>query len=138
MWNNLPFLTFLVAVSSGSGIEPPGALGPLKTNYTPNGFFVELDDLPVYVAPPGMAGSGEKAVVWGHDIYGPNSGRTYELVDQLAADTEYTVLLPDFFRGVVFPLPPSTYEWETSLRVTTHCNLEKMVFLSLCHFFFSV
>ncbi len=55
-------------------------------------------------------------MVWGHDIFGPNSGRTYELVDQLAADTEYTVLLPDFFRGAISP-PADTYEWETVLRV---------------------
>ncbi len=54
--------------------------------------------------------------MWGHDIFGPTSGRTYELVDQLAEDTEYTVLLPDFFRGEESP-PPETYEWDTVIKV---------------------
>jgi dienelactone hydrolase len=55
-------------------------------------------------------------VVWGHDIFGWDSGRTKELVDRLAAETEYMVVLPDLFRGVIAPEAPS-YEWETVLQV---------------------
>jgi len=27
-----------------------------------------------YVATPGLAGDGSKAILWGHDIFGPTSG----------------------------------------------------------------
>jgi len=43
-------------------------------------------------------------------------GRTYELVDQLASETEYFVILPDFFRGVQNP-PFEDFEWEKVVKV---------------------
>jgi hypothetical protein len=46
-------------------------------------------------------------------------GRTYELVDQLASETEYYVILPDFFRGVENP-PFTDFEWETVVKVSSH------------------
>jgi len=71
------------------------------------------------VAFPGVAGSGNKAVLWGHDIFGPTSGRTFELIDQLASETEYTVVMPDFFRGKGgdTSVPFGDYEWEEVLKV---------------------
>ena len=63
-----------------------------------------------------MQGDGTRAVIWAHDIFGWESGRTKELVDRLAGDTEYLVVLPDLFRGQVFP-PSASYEWETELQV---------------------
>ncbi len=117
-------VTFFSLTLLGNGLchGPPNAFGPLETDYVGKGFFVQLDDLQVYVALPGVPGSGEKAVVWGHDIFGPNSGRTYELVDQLAADTEYTVLLPDFYRGAVNP-PLEDFTWDAQLRVNYSSTL---------------
>ncbi len=116
----------MLAQLLGTGLchGPPNAFGQLETDYSPRGFFVQLDDLEVYVAQPGVAGSGQKAVVWAHDIFGPNSGRTYELVDQLAADTEYTVLLPDFYRGQVNP-PLEDFLWDNQLRVNYKAKLAK-------------
>jgi len=53
----------------------------------PQGEFINVDGLDLYVAGAGNS----KAVIWSHDIYGWKEGRTMELVDRLAADTEYTV-----------------------------------------------
>lgn len=108
-------LAFLSASAQArdSGVD---AIGPVQSDYVPRGTTIPFGDLNVYFAFPGVSGSGTKAVVWGHDIYGPTSGRTYELVDQLAAETEYLVLLPDFFRGEMLP-PYDKYSWADYLQV---------------------
>ncbi len=96
-------------------MEPDGALGPMWSDYEGRGFNQTLgEDLVVYIA--GLPGTTDTAVVWGHDIYGPGSGTTYQLVDQLAEDTGYLVLLPDFFRGDVFP-PPRKWTWADPIQV---------------------
>ena len=80
------------------------------------GEIIVIDDLQLYVVQPGIQGDGTKAIVWAHDIYGWNSGRTQAMVDQIAAETEYLVVLPDLFRGEEWP-EPETYRWETELQV---------------------
>ncbi len=102
-------------------IEPEDAWGPLRSNYEPKGFNQTLgDDLLVYIA--GLPGTTDKAVVWGHDSYGPGSGTTYELVDRLAEDTGFLVLLPDFFRGEVLP-PFRKYTWTDPIQVRRYCSI---------------
>lgn len=97
--------------------DPVGAFGRYDyKGHQDQGEIITIDDLNLYIAQPGIVGSGTKAVVWGHDIFGWNSGRTRELVDQLASETEYLVVLPDFFRGESWP-ESETYEWETHLQV---------------------
>lgn len=98
--------------------EPRKAIpGQEPSDYVPNGEYHKIDDLDLYVARPGKTGgNGEKFVVWGHDIFGWKSGRTQELVDRLAADTEYTVILPNLFRGKSWP-PPEVFDWDGEIKV---------------------
>ena len=49
-----------------------------------------------------VVGNGTTAIVWNYDIYGFDSGRTREYCD-LFADNGFLVILPDYFRGEVFP-----------------------------------
>ena len=69
--------------------EPEGAFGPLAQDSSRQeaGELVVVDDLTLYVVRPTGAEYANKAVVWGHDISGWESGRTKAMVDQLAADT---------------------------------------------------
>ncbi len=86
-----------------------------------------MDGLDLYVASPGLPGDGSKAVVWAHDVYGWKEGRTMELVDRLAADSEYTVVLPNVWRDVVWP-DAVTYKWTDSLQVSfTYLHNEECV-----------
>lgn len=107
------------------GTLPPNSFGRLEQDpdYRPRGDVFVEGDLEMYVARPGQAGLGNKYVVWGHDIFGWQSGHTMQLVDRLAADTEYTVILPNLFRGEQWPPPPS-FQWELSLQVL--CDNAKM------------
>ena len=41
----------------------------------------------------------EKWIIWGHDIYGVDSGRTKEYCQKMSTDLGVTCILPDFFRG---------------------------------------
>ena len=98
--------------------EPEGAFGRLEAEpRQAAGEIVVVDDLQLYVVQPGIQGTNTKAIVWAHDIYGWNSGRTQAMVDQIAAETEYIVVLPDLFRGEEWP-EPETYRWETELQVS--------------------
>lgn len=45
-----------------------------------------------------MVGSGPKTIIWNHDIFGWDSGRTRETADLVAAQG-FLVLLPDWYRG---------------------------------------
>ena len=69
--------------------EPEEAFGPLAQDNSQQdaGELVVVDDLTLYVVRPTGAEYTNKAVVWGHDIFGWESGRTKEMVDQIAADT---------------------------------------------------
>lgn len=53
--------------------EPPNALGPLTSDYQPFGNVVVVDDLEIYVARSDSSSS--KMIVWGHDIFGWDSGK---------------------------------------------------------------
>merc|ERR1712227_1199158 len=53
-------------------------------------------------------------ILWAHDIYGPDSGRTKEYCNKMFTDLGVTCILPDFFRGQEWPDPIPT--WETGLR----------------------
>ena len=56
----------------------------------------------------------DKWILWAHDIYGPESGRTKEYCNKMWTDLGVTCILPDFFRGAVWPVPSPT--WEGQLR----------------------
>ena len=56
----------------------------------------------------------DKWILWAHDIYGPESGRTKEYCNKMWTDLGVTCILPDFFRGTVWPVPSPT--WEGQLR----------------------
>merc|ERR1711935_811232 len=65
--------------------------------YVEKGRVINIQGLDMYVV-----GNGTTALIWNYDIYGFNSGRTREYCD-LFADNGFLVLLPDYFRGEVFP-----------------------------------
>ena len=116
MRSYLAVILFLAA-SATCHEEPEGAIGFADPEPRQSaGEVITLEDMSVYVVQPGQPSDGTKAVVWAHDIAGWQQGRTEALVDRLAQETEYLVLLPDFFRGVERP-EAETYEWETSLQV---------------------
>ncbi len=109
----------LSAAPAATAFEPDGAYGRYRggdghggSRYQPQGEFVDADGLDLYVAAAGQPGGdgATKAVVWAHDIYGWREGRTFELVDRLAGDTEYMVVLPNLYRDVVWP-DAETYKW---------------------------
>ena len=81
------FLCLLGACHAFS--EPEGAFGKLAADQSRQdaGELVVVDDLTLYVVRPTGAQYNNKAVVWGHDIFGWESGRTKAMVDQIAADT---------------------------------------------------
>ena len=115
---SLLFAVFLHLVNGGYE-EPEGALPKLEYDYQPRGSTIMYNDLPIYVANPGLPSDGTKYIVWGYDIYGwASPARTFELIDRLAAETDYTVICPDFFRGGVYTDQVS--EWATSLRVSVN------------------
>jgi len=61
--------------------------------YQPKGKIEKVGDLKVY-----MVGSGPRTIIWNHDIFGWDSGRTRETADLVAAQG-FLVLLPDWYRG---------------------------------------
>ena len=82
--------------SSGGWPQEP----QVESNYTARGEMVDLDpNMKGY-----LVGSGQKVVIWSTDIFGitgENSKRrrTKEWADFLAEEGDYTVLVPDWFRG---------------------------------------
>lgn len=75
---------------------PQGAhRGPPYPGYAWNdkGTVDQVGDMAVY-----RVGTSTRCVIWCHDIYGFEGGRTRELCDKLS-EAGYLVLLPDFFRG---------------------------------------
>jgi len=87
---------------------PPGSEPALVTNYNPRGHTLTVNGLTFYAS-----GEGKQGILFFHDGLGPRSGRTYELIDQLAAQG-YTVVMPDFFHGKgldTVPVNLFTYVW---------------------------
>jgi len=93
--------------------EPREAFGVLKENITNPGEIDQLGDLTVFrFGPP----TNDKWIIWGHDIYGVDSGRTKEYCEKMNQDLGVTCILPDFFRGVDGrPDPVPTWEGQLSL-----------------------
>lgn len=92
--------------------EPAGAYGRLEGSGGRPGEVDRLGDLDVYRFGPS---SNTKWLIFGHDIYGVDSGRTKEVCATINEELGVTVILPDFFRGVDFtnwtgPPPPT---WDT-------------------------
>merc|ERR1712215_578663 len=99
--------------------EPREAFGVLKERHTNPGEIDLLGDLTVYRFGPA---TNDKWIIWGHDIYGVDSGRTKEYCEKMNQDLGVTCILPDFFRGVdgrPDPIPVWTDElirdWEDLL-----------------------
>jgi len=114
-------LATIVGRARAFDFEPRGGWGPLWINQTePEGEIDQLGDLTVRRYGPA---SNPKWVLWGHDIFGPLSGRTMEYCAKMNQDLGVTCILPDFFRGVVWvpgdPLPASWaqigVDWEEKL-----------------------
>jgi len=115
-------LIFIVGRSKAFDFEPKGGWGPLWLNQTePDGEIDQLGDLTVRRYGPA---SNSKWVLWGHDIFGPLSGRTMEYCAKMNQDLGVTCILPDFFRGADPWVPgdplPSTWaqmgmDWEEKL-----------------------
>lgn len=73
-------------------------------------------------------GNSAKCIIWNYDIFGFDSGRTKQMADFLAAH-DYTVLLPDYYRGTFHnpaesPSPEVTFsflvnetDWNGRLKV---------------------
>jgi len=97
------FVTLFIAASSlcnantvGQYREPRDAFPAVSANTTSPGDVDQLGDLTVFrFGPP----SNDKWIVWGHDIYGVDSGRTKEYCNKMNTDLGVTCILPDFFRG---------------------------------------
>ena len=53
--------------------------------------------------------------MWGHDIFGPDSGRTKEYCQKMSEELGLTCILPDFFRGQSWPNISQLPTWQDSL-----------------------
>ena len=95
----------------------------VESNYTARGEMVDLDpNMKGY-----LVGSGQKVVIWSTDIFGitgENSKRrrTKEWADFLAEEGDYTVLVPDWFRGNNMPFMSFDPMWVT--QVTNWTRIE--------------
>jgi dienelactone hydrolase len=76
---------------------PEGSLKFQKETYTHTGTIEKKDDFDIY-----WKGSGTSCVVVFMDIFGFNSGRHKNIVDELSEEG-YLVVMPDLFKGGVFP-----------------------------------
>jgi len=75
-----------------TGCCPVGSEPQLAATHIPTGKEETIDGLPLYTV-----GSGDKAIIFIFDVFGPDAGRTKLICDQLA-DAGFFVILPDFFR----------------------------------------
>lgn len=134
---------------------PRDAIGsvPQDLTYTPRGTWEvwkpretssNEKDVRCYVVRGAKCDEENKFVLVAHDIFGPHSGRTVEICDEIANSLgNVTVVLPDFFRGRPFfdsriapPLPgPSNTlsAWCAWFgRACCLCGLCKMICSILC------
>jgi len=101
---------------------PDSALKFQKETYAITGTIEKKEDFNLY-----WKGSGTSCVVLLMDIFGFNAGRQKNIVDELAEEG-YLVVMPDLFRGGVFP-PDSTafvefaekYPFESSEQKVKQC-----------------
>jgi len=98
--------------------DPDGAWPGLASSWSGEEEVDHLGDLTVYRFGPGL---NDKWLLWGHDIYGPDSGRTKEYCNKMWTDLGVTCIIPDFFRGESRPQPPPSWhdtllaDWEFKL-----------------------
>jgi len=85
---------------------PEGSLPavPSDPTYITKGEYVDIDGLSIYITGNQEAKS---AIIVAHDVFGPNSGRTIEICDEIAQRMKILVILPDFFHGN--PFFPESY-----------------------------
>merc|ERR1711936_76782 len=107
------WLVFILArLSAGSEYsDPVGAFPFLPSNFTSSQEEVDqVGDLTIFRYGPSLSA---RWLGWGHDIFGPDSGRTKEDCQDISQELGLTCILPDFFRGLSWPdelpTPPS---WE--------------------------
>merc|ERR550539_2238281 len=98
---HLCFLVFclvpcLASTPGGSYQEPGGAFPALAATRSEPGEVDQLGDLTVFRFGPS---TNDKWIIWGHDIYGVDSGRTKEYCEKMNTELGVTCILPDFFKG---------------------------------------
>eukprot|EP01084_Bolivina_argentea_P280048 478848_1 len=81
---------------------------PKKSTYKPKGKISKLGDLPIY-----EVGNGKKAIISLYDIFGWNevSKNVFALADELAERGNFTIIMPDPYRGEPWPVgqfPPQS------------------------------
>merc|ERR1719154_561774 len=103
----LTLLFFPLCLANSRYEEPEGAFSALWINNSVPGEIDQLGDLTVFRFGPA---TNDKWVVWGHDIYGVDSGRTKEYCEKMNIDLGVACILPDFFRGESWPNPLPTWE----------------------------
>jgi len=116
---SMPWLILLVFIShclAAEYREPQEAFSELWLDNTDPGEVDQLGDLTVFRYGPA---TNDRWLVWGHDIFGPESGRTKEYCQKMNTDLGVTCILPDFFRGAgtegQFPDPVPVWEGELSV-----------------------
>ena len=95
-----------------------------------SGFFDDriINIFKTFLNPRYGPSTNDKWVIWGHDIYGVDSGRTKEYCEKMNNDLGVTCILPDFFRGAE-GRPDPVPVWEGQLSRITN-NLLKLINLS--------
>jgi len=91
---------------------PPGSWPQLDVNYTSKGSVISVDGLDIYTV-----GRGSKCIIWNHDSYGFDSGRSRQFCDLFAAEG-YFVIMPDYFRGEQKPPFDATNMAESNAFLT--------------------
>ena len=127
----LIFLVFISLTQAAEYTEPQEAFSELWLDNTDPGEVDQLGDLTVFrleyssfyifmivLCTRYGPATNAKWLVWGHDIFGPESGRTKEYCQKMNTDLGVTCILPDFFRGAgaegQFPDPVPVWEGELS------------------------
>jgi len=104
----LIFFLQIFCCLNGEGFDPENAFPALESSWSGQEEIDVLGDLTIYRFGPGL---NDKWILWAHDIYGPDSGRTKEYCNKMYTDFGITCILPDFFRGVSKPTPPPSWEF---------------------------
>ena len=107
-----PSKAFPALSEQWSGQEEIDTLGDLTVFRLIIGFPMYL--MSCFVIQRYGPGLNDNWILWAHDIYGVDSGRTKELCAKMNTELGVTCILPDFFRGQEWPDPVPV--WETGLR----------------------
>ncbi|CAG7730099.1 unnamed protein product, partial [Allacma fusca] len=80
---------------------------PVRSNYTPLGTTYKIGDMDIYESP--YNSSSSQVLIFVYDIFGFHNN-TKQVSDILAAEGNFRIVMPDYFRGQPFPsenFPPS-------------------------------